>query len=130
LLSDPRFLTNGDRATNRNQLRPYVTEIVVKYDIETLCRVFDETNIPFSPVRTPSDLFDDPQLNAHGRMLRVKMPDGKEVGLPSLPIAFGAESPGLRLQPPSAGEHTDRILAELGYDPARIAGLRAGRTVR
>jgi crotonobetainyl-CoA:carnitine CoA-transferase CaiB-like acyl-CoA transferase len=130
LLTDPRFLTNPERATNRNELRPYVTEIVAQHDIESLCRIMDEINIPFSPVRTPSDLFDDPQLNAHGRMMDVRMPHGGSAKLPGTPICFDDEAPGLRLQPPLAGEHTDSILAALGYDAEKIAELRAAKSVR
>ena len=130
LLTDPRFLTNPERATNRDQLRPYVTEIIARYDIATLERIMDEINIPFSPVRTPSDLFDDPQLNAHGRMMNVRMPDGSYAKLPGTPICFDDEAPGLRMQPPRAGEHTDSILSALGYSPEKIAELRVAKSVR
>ena len=130
LLTDPRFLTNPERATNRDQLRPYVTEIVARYDIATLERIMDEIDIPFSPVRTPSDLFDDPQLNAHGRMMNVRMPDGSHAKLPGTPICFDDEAPVLRMQPPMAGEHTDSILAALGYPPDKIAELRAVKSIR
>ena len=130
LLTDPRFLTNPERATNRNELRPYVTEIVARYDIATLERVMDEINIPFSPVRTPSDLFDDPQLNAHGRMMDVRMPDGRHAKLPGTPICFDDEAPGLRMQPPMAGEHTDSVLSALGYSAEKIAELRAAKSIR
>lgn len=130
LLTDPRFLTNPDRATNRDALRPFVTRIVAEYDIETLSGIMDACNIPFSPVRTPSDLFDDPQLNAHGRMMSVRMPDGSHAKLPGLPICFGDEAPGLRRQPPQAGEHTDAVLGALGYPPEKIAELRASRSIR
>ena len=75
----------------------------------------DEANIPFSPVRTPSDLFDDPQLNAFGRALAVRMPKGNVANLPGLPFCIDDEAPALRMQPPAAGEHTDAILSALGY---------------
>ena len=130
LFADARFITNGDRVTNRDQLRPLVAEEALKYDIETLERMMDAANIPFSPVRTPSDLFDDPQLNAHGRMMDVRMPHGGTAKLPGLPICFDDEAPGLRMQPPLAGEHTDSILAALGYSPEKIAELRAAKSVR
>ena len=55
---------------NRPALREIVAAIVAGYPIADLERIMDEANIPFSPVRTPSDLFDDPQLNAFGRALR------------------------------------------------------------
>ena len=63
----------------------------------------DEANIPFSPVRTPSDLFDDPQLNAFGRALAVRMPKGNVANLPGLPFCIDDEAPALRMQPPRGG---------------------------
>ena len=57
----------------------------------------DAANIPFSPVSTPSDLFDDPQLNAHGRMLETRMANGRIVKLPSMPFTIDGEAPKMRL---------------------------------
>jgi crotonobetainyl-CoA:carnitine CoA-transferase CaiB-like acyl-CoA transferase len=129
LLADPRFTTNADRVTNRPALREYVAAIALEYDIATLECMMDAANIPFSPVRTPSDLFDDPQMNAHGRMLPIRMPKGNVAKLPTTPICFGDEAPGLRRQPPAAGEHTQEVLHALGYTEERIAALRAGGSV-
>ncbi|HUB15549.1 MAG TPA: CaiB/BaiF CoA-transferase family protein [Acetobacteraceae bacterium] len=124
LFADPRFTTNADRVNNRPALREYVAEIALQHDIATLEHLMDEANIPFSPVRTPSDLFRDPQLNAHGRMLPIRMPHGNVAKLPTTPICFGDEAPALRRQPPAAGEHTHEVLRALGYTDAQIAELR------
>jgi crotonobetainyl-CoA:carnitine CoA-transferase CaiB-like acyl-CoA transferase len=129
LFADPRFTTNADRVNNRPVLRDYVAAIAQQYDIATLERMLDTANIPFSPVRKPSDLFDDPQLNAHGRMLPIRMPQGNVAKLPTTPICFDGEAPGLRMQPPAAGEHTADVLRALGYDEQRIAALRAAGAV-
>jgi crotonobetainyl-CoA:carnitine CoA-transferase CaiB-like acyl-CoA transferase len=129
LFSDVRFTTNADRVSNRPVLREYVAAIALEYDIETLERMLDEANIPFSPVRTPSDLFDDPQMNAHGRMLPIRMPKGNVAKLPTTPICFDDEAPALRRQPPAAGEHTEEVLHALGYSEAQIAALRSGGAV-
>lgn len=129
LFADPRFTTNADRVTNRPALREYIAAIALEYAIATLERMMDEANIPFSPVRTPSDLFDDPQMNAHGRMLPIRMPKGKVAKLPTTPICFDDEAPALRRQPPAAGEHTDEVLHALGYTEAQIAALRTGGAV-
>ncbi|HUB46121.1 MAG TPA: CaiB/BaiF CoA-transferase family protein [Acetobacteraceae bacterium] len=130
LFSDPRFTTNADRVNNRPALREYVAAIALQHDIATLERMLDLANIPFSPVRTPSDLFDDPQLNAHGRMLPIRMPHGNVAKLPTTPICFDDEAPALRRQPPAAGEHTDEVLRGLGYTEAQIAALRGNGSVR
>jgi crotonobetainyl-CoA:carnitine CoA-transferase CaiB-like acyl-CoA transferase len=129
LLVDDRFTSNADRVRNRPALREIVAAIVQEYAIADLERIMDEANIPFSPVRTPSDLFDDPQLNAFGRAMAVRMPNGNVANLPSLPFCIDDETPALRMQPPSAGEHTDAILAALGYSSERIAQLRDAKVI-
>ena len=95
---------------NRPALREIVGAIVRDVAIADLERIMDEANIPFSPVRTPSDLFDDPQLNAFGRAMASRMPKGNVANLPGLPFCIDDEAPALRMQPPAAGEHTDAIL--------------------
>lgn len=129
LLADPRFIGNGDRVQNRPALRKIVAEIVGAHDMETLSEIMDRVGIPFSPVRRPSDLFDDPQLNAHGRMLQTRMPSGKTVKLPSMPFTINGEVQTLRLQPPTSGEHTDAVMAQFGYTQEQIEKLRQEKII-
>ncbi len=128
LLADSRFGSNAARVENRQALREIVAAIAAERDIAALARMMEQAGIPFSPVNRPSDLFDDPQAQAHA--LPIRMPTGTTAGLPPLPIAFDDGPPPLRLQPPEAGEHTDAILAGLGYSPDRVAALRFAGAVR
>jgi crotonobetainyl-CoA:carnitine CoA-transferase CaiB-like acyl-CoA transferase len=75
-------------------------------------------------VAKPGDLFDDPQLNAQGRMLDIAFPNGARARMPRIPIEIGDHDLGLRRQAPSIGEHSAEILAELGLAPAEIEALR------
>jgi crotonobetainyl-CoA:carnitine CoA-transferase CaiB-like acyl-CoA transferase len=129
LLADPRFTSNNDRVANRPALREIVAEITRAHSLDVLTTILDRASIPFSPVRRPSDLFDDPQLNAHGRMLNTRMVNGMWAKLPSLPFTIDSETPKLRLQPPQSGEQTDEVLAQFGYSPERIAELRRDKIV-
>ena len=63
-------------------------------------------------------------------MMDVRMPDGSFAKLPGTPICFDDEAPGLRMQPPMAGEHTDSVLGALGYSAEKIAELRLARSIR
>ena len=101
-----------------------VTAITKTRTLAELTAVLDEVHLPFAPVRRPSDLFEDPQMNVAGRMLPIHLPSGKITKLPALPVAIDGATMGLRLQPPGAGEHTDAVLAKLGYDADRVARLR------
>ena len=128
-LTDSRFTDNGDRVQNRPALRELVAVVVRQHDLAALSEAMDRVGIPFSPVRRPSDLFDDPQLNAHGRMLETRMQNGKFAKLPSMPFTIDGQSPKLRLQPPTAGEHTDEVMAQFGYTPEQIAAFRQEKII-
>jgi len=125
--ADPRFRTNADRVNNRDQLRALVADVARTHSRDDLAGIFERGSIPFAPVNTPSDLFNDPQMLAHA--LATRMPAGNIAELPPLPIAINDETLGLRLQPPAAGEHTDEILAALGYSDDRIAALRTSGVI-
>ena len=128
-LTDPRFSGNGDRVQNRPALRELVAVVVRQHDLASLSEAMDRVGIPFSPVRRPSDLFDDPQLNAHGRMLETRMQNGKVVKLPTMPFTIDGQSPKLRLQPPTSGEHTDEVMAQFGYTAEQIAVFRQEKII-
>jgi len=133
LLDDPAYETNEDRVRARETLKPIVAEIIARHELAELAETFDRIDIPFAPVARPGDLFDDPQLNARGRMLEIEFPGGRRAKLPRLPIEIGEHDFALRRQSPAIGEHTAAILAELGLDPGEIAeltsrGVVAGKT--
>lgn len=130
LLEDPEFQTNEDRVAAQERLKPMVRDIIKSHSKDEVLAICEEINIPFAPVAETKDLFDDPQLNAHGRMLETRLPDGRTAKLPRLPIEIGDHDLGLRSQPPDVGEHTREILAELDYDDATLDELEAGEIIQ
>jgi crotonobetainyl-CoA:carnitine CoA-transferase CaiB-like acyl-CoA transferase len=123
LLHDPAYKTNEDRVRARPVLRPIVGAIVAKHTLAELTELFDRIDIPFAPVAKPGDLFDDPQLNAGGRMIEIAFANGKRAKIPRLPVEIGEHDLKLRRQAPAIGEHTAEILADLGLAKAEIEDL-------
>jgi crotonobetainyl-CoA:carnitine CoA-transferase CaiB-like acyl-CoA transferase len=123
LLQNPAYKTNEDRVRERPAIRPIVVEIVSRHKLAALAEVFDRIDIPFAPVAKPGDLFDDPQLNADGRMLDIEFGENMRAKMPRLPLEIGVHDFALRRQAPTIGEHTQEILAELGLKGDEIGSL-------
>ncbi|MBT4670703.1 MAG: CoA transferase, partial [Rhodospirillaceae bacterium] len=124
IIENPRFATNADRVENRPEFRDVVADCIKERTLAEMTVLADSMNIPFAPVSKPGDLFDDPQLNAHGRMLDIEFPNGVTKPVPPMPIEMGDHVFSLRRQAPKVGEHTREILDELGLDEAAIDELQ------
>jgi crotonobetainyl-CoA:carnitine CoA-transferase CaiB-like acyl-CoA transferase len=111
-LLDPAYATNNERSMARETLIPLVARLLKKHSIAELERICEEGGLPFARIQTPSDLFDDPHLNAGG-MVALTLPDGKATRIPGLPIQLGDRRLGLRTPLPKPGEHNQEVLAPL-----------------
>ena len=81
-------------------------------------------SIPCSRVRNVADLVADEQLRALGMLGALPSDRIPELRLVSTPITRDGIRPQQRLPPPAIGEHTDEILADLGFTPEMITSLR------
>jgi crotonobetainyl-CoA:carnitine CoA-transferase CaiB-like acyl-CoA transferase len=126
-LTDPRFaddISRGDHAAVISErMARWCADQTTAEALDRLARA----RVPAGPVLKPQQVLDDPQVQAMEFFQMMDYP-----GLPRpAPIAKAAvwlsETPGsIRRRPPMLGEHTDRIMAELGYEVAAIAELRRG----
>jgi crotonobetainyl-CoA:carnitine CoA-transferase CaiB-like acyl-CoA transferase len=91
------------------QADPAGGALLKKHSIVELERICEEGGLPFARIQTPSDLFDDPHLNAGG-MVEMTLPDGTRTKVPGLPIQFGDDRLGLRLPLPAPGQDNDEII--------------------
>jgi len=108
-LLDPKYATNNQRSLARGELIPLVARLLQKHRITELEAICEQGGLPFARIQTPSDLFDDPHLNAGG-MIPLTLPDGSHTRIPALPMQFGEERLKLRTALPAPGQHNQEIL--------------------
>jgi crotonobetainyl-CoA:carnitine CoA-transferase CaiB-like acyl-CoA transferase len=125
LAADPRFEKNQGRVANRAELEGILERTIGGLDREPLLKRLEEADVPATPVNTVDQVMNDPQTAERGIVQRVTHPKLGEIPVVGTPLHFSRMSPGVRRAAPLRGEHTDTILADLGYSPDEINTLRA-----
>lgn len=133
LAGDPTLATNNDRVRARPRLLAVLRQRLAGRGAEELARLMEASGLPFARIRRPEDLYDDEHLLATGGLSDVRLPDGARAGnvakVPLLPFTLDGGRLDVRRDPPRIGEHTDELLAALGYTPSQVRALRAARAV-
>ena len=116
--NDPNLKKNADRVARRGEFIPKLKEAFAQMTPAELMELCEQAGLPFAPITRPQDLFEDAHLTASGGLIPVTVPDGEFAGakaeLPALPVAISGARPALVRDVPTAGQHSEEILAELG----------------
>ncbi|MDE2093350.1 MAG: CoA transferase, partial [Burkholderiales bacterium] len=92
-----------------------------KFEVMEICNKVD---IPVGPILSMKEIAEEPSLRKTGTVVEVDHPTrGKYLSVGN-PIKM-SDSPTEVTRSPLLGEHTDDVLAQLGFAPADIAQLRA-----
>lgn len=129
-LRDPRYATQAQRYADRHRIDAIVgAELAMRPRAHWLARL-REARVPCGPVQDFAQALSDPQLLARDMVIEVPLRDGQVVRMPGNPVKLGDHVPATPTPPPAAGEHTQRVLADLlGYDLPQIERLRASAAI-
>lgn len=127
LADDPRFATNPQRCAHRDELNQAIQSWCAQHDLDDIQRTADAAGIGNSRYNKPSEVIAHPHLAARDRWRQVGTPNGEIAALLPPPVISGLEL-GMGAVP-GLGEHTDKVLGELGFDDAAVADLRAGGAI-
>jgi crotonobetainyl-CoA:carnitine CoA-transferase CaiB-like acyl-CoA transferase len=124
LATDERFATNGDRVERREELTAILASVFAPEPSATWLDRLDAAGIPAGPILDIVAAFTTPQAQAIGSRVALDHPTLGSVDQVGIPFELSGTPASIRLPPPMLGEHSDEILAEAGYDAARISELR------
>lgn len=129
-LDDPRFKDDISRGDNSEIISERLARWCAERTSEEVLAAMEEARLPAGPVLSPQEVLDDPHIAAKGLFQATEYP-GLERPAPLMktPVEL-SETPGeIRQRPPTLGEHTNRIMRELGYGEEDIDALRSKRVI-
>jgi crotonobetainyl-CoA:carnitine CoA-transferase CaiB-like acyl-CoA transferase len=124
-IGDPRFASYASRKLNEDALLPLVEPAVRARDSKELEQALLVAGVPCARVNNFKEVFDDPQIIARKVMQEVEHPRLGKMRTTRNPVLLDHDGPAIDRHAPTLGEHSEEVLAELGYSAAAIRELVA-----
>jgi len=129
LLSDPRFADNAARVANRAALNALIDGALASDTQANWIARLNAAGVPCGRVQSLTEALADPQVAHQEMVLEVPHPGHGTVKMTGFPIKFSKTPLQIRHPAPDLGAQTDAVMAEAGFDAARITALRAAGVI-
>ena len=125
LITDKRFLSNGDRVNNREDLTKYLEDALKDVDGVEFSEKLLSAGVPAGPVRNIEEALNHPQTLE--RNMTISKEDYTGV---SSPIKFSrSKSVGVKHKPPLIGQNTREVLKDVGYSEEEIQEMLSNQII-
>ena len=129
LAQDSRYAANPQRVARYAETAALVQEIIGADTGESWLARLTPAEVPCSPLNDLASLMRHPHTLARDILVDYDRPDLGPTRAVALPIIVDGRERTAGTAPPRHGEHTDQILAEIGYSEHEIAALHRDRLV-
>jgi crotonobetainyl-CoA:carnitine CoA-transferase CaiB-like acyl-CoA transferase len=124
LKTDPLYATMPARLENRERINAIVGGKLATNTTAYWVEVLNKAGVPCGPVNTVAEVFRDPQILAQDMLIEVPQPGYGPVRSVGSAVKLSRDAFKLRRHAPALGEHSEEILAEIGYDAHQRVSLR------
>ena len=130
-VSHPHFVDRHARLQHRAELKALLEEALSARSTEEWWQSLNEAGVPAGPVYSVPQALHHPQIADRGMLATYEdVPGvGRDVRIVRTGFKLNGQAPTVAAPPPRLGEHTDAVLAELGYDEAAVAALKEEKVV-
>lgn len=129
-LTDERFSSDQNRGRHGAEIGERMASWCAERTTEEAIGDLEKARIPAGPVYKPAQTLADPHVRARELFKYTDYPGlPRPAPLADTPVRLSETPGGIRRRPPTLGEHTERIMAELGFNAEEIAGLREARVI-
>lgn len=130
LIDDPLYASDILRGDNGEELSVIMQQWCIARTSTDAIAELGAARVPAAPVLRPGEALAQPQVAAMGLVEPIDYPGAPQAApVIRAPIGLSGSAKQSPRRAPQVGEHSDAILADLGYDADAIAALRAQRII-
>jgi formyl-CoA transferase len=116
LAEDPGFATREGRAANRDACNALLGGWLAERTRAEAMEILNRAGIPIAPLNTYGQAARDPHVIERDMLQPTPLEDGATVPITGPAVKFSRTPTRVRTGAPALGQHTEEILAELGFD--------------